>query len=251
MIKIALIGLGNLGCHLAKKIGELNDIELTAVGRNKKEDLNFCIQNDLKYTDEITNYLIFDLVLICVNDDAIIDLAASIPETTPVAYTSGALELNRINRKNKGVFYPLQTFQKSQAIEFENIPFFIEADHQNLEKELVQLAQRLSNQVTVADSDYRKKLHMAAVFANNFTNFMLTQSADFLESENIPFSHLFPLLEKTIENVKIKHPKHLQTGPAKRNDLDTIKHHKALLGKNQQDIYSYLSEQIKNYYEEL
>jgi predicted short-subunit dehydrogenase-like oxidoreductase (DUF2520 family) len=250
-MKILLIGLGNVGSHLAKKIGSAIDIQLFVSSRNKKEAQDFCMQNDLVFKDSITNYSDFDLVLICVKDDAIIDIAESIPEEAPVAYTSGALELDRIKRKNKGVFYPLQTFQKSKAIRFENIPFFIEADHQHLESTLFKLAERLSRNVTIANSEYRKKIHVAAVFANNFTNFMLTQAADFLAGENIPFSHLLPLLEKTIENVKEDHPKHFQTGPALRDDSDTIMHHKALLDNKQREIYSFLSEEIKNYYEKL
>jgi predicted short-subunit dehydrogenase-like oxidoreductase (DUF2520 family) len=250
MLNILLIGLGNVGTNLAKHLGKQNGINISIHSRNKVETEDFCRKNNLSFIERLTDHSPFDLVLICVNDDAIHEVVEKIPESTSVAYTSGAFDLKDLARKNKGVFYPLQTFQKDRELDLSEVPFFIEADDKLLENKLIDLGKRLSKNVQIANSEYRKKLHVAAVFVNNFTNFMLTQADDFLKSQNIPFDHLLPLLSKTMENVKNAYPNTLQTGPARRGDLKTIEQHKKLLSEHQKAIYAFLSDEIKKYYEE-
>lgn len=251
MKNILLIGLGNVGTHLAVNLCKLVDIRLTVSTRSIEKARDFSKQHACKHLETVENCPAFDLALICVKDDAILSVISALPNSIPVAYASGAVALETIARKNKGVFYPLQTFHKERTIDFSEIPLFIEADNPVLEQTLLALGNRLSKNTQIAGSSYRQKLHVAAVFANNFTNFMLAQSADYLESENIPFSHLFPLLERTIENAKKEHPKNLQTGPALRGDIQTMQTHEELLSQEQRELYAFLSKAIKKYYDKL
>lgn len=246
---VLIIGLGNVGSHLAIQLSSLSELNVDVYSRNQERLWEFSRQHKVKHLDDLSRLTIYDLVLICLNDSSIIPVVEKIPESIPVAYTSGALELKDLSRSNKGVFYPLQTFIKDQEISLARVPFFIEADHFLLESKLVDLAKRLSKNVQVANSEYRQKLHVAAVFTNNFTNFIISQAADFLKEQNIPFSHLLPLLEKTVENVKNQHPKTVQTGPARRGDTETQLKHVELLNDEQKTIYLFLSEQIKKYYD--
>jgi predicted short-subunit dehydrogenase-like oxidoreductase (DUF2520 family) len=248
---ILLIGLGNVGTHLAINLCKLTDIKLTIYTSTTKNGKEFSKRHACKRLETLEDCPSFDLALICVKDDAIPSIVSALPDSIPVAYTSGAVALEDILRKNKGVFYPLQTFQKERTINFSQVPLFIEADNASLEQALLALGKSLSTNTQIANSSFRQKLHVAAVFANNFTNFMLAQSADYLERENIPFSHLFPLLERTIENAKMEHPKNFQTGPAIRGDDKTMQTHEQLLSPEQRELYSFLSESIKNYYDKL
>ena len=132
--------------------------------------------------------------------------------------------LNKLG-KRIGVFYPLQTFSKDKEVDFSKIPMMVEAntneDMENLEK----LAQNLSTKVFRITSAQRKKIHIAAVFSSNFTNYLYHIAEDLLTKDNIPFEVIQPLIAETTEKIKHLKPYHAQTGPAVRNDVETITSH--------------------------
>ncbi len=84
--------------------------------------------------------------------------------------------------ENTGVFYPLQTFTSQSAVDITDVPVLIEANRIDNENNLLELAQKLSAQSDlVADSRQSTALHIAAVFASNFSNHMYDIARKILE----------------------------------------------------------------------
>ena len=188
-----------------------------------------------------------DVTIISVTDDAIAEVSNRIPfENQLVVHTSGSLSMEALADKNrKGVFYPLQTFSKSKEVDFKLIPICLEAQNDNDFKKLELLAKTISNSVTTIDSEQRKALHVAAVFVSNFTNHLYQIGNEICLENNIPFDILKPLIQETANKILTLSPSEAQTGPAKRNDTQTINTHLNFLSDdNQKDIYKILTKSI-------
>ena len=148
-----------------------------------------------------------------------------------------------------GVLYPMQTFSKRRDMDLANVPFFIEASEESECRYLKALASSLSSKVYDATSEQRKILHMAAVFACNFTNHMYALCNYLLVKNGLSFEMMLPLIDETASKVHELLPKEAQTGPAVRYDLDIINRHLDMLKEepDMQDIYEKISKSIHNY----
>jgi predicted short-subunit dehydrogenase-like oxidoreductase (DUF2520 family) len=190
------------------------------------------------------------LYSVAIKDDAIENvLQQIIDKNIFIVHTSGSIPITVFEQtgfNNYGIFYPLQTFSKLKAINLLDVPFCIEANEQ--EDILVELANKLSNSVHRVDSEQRKKLHLAAVFACNFTNHMYAIAEDLCLKNNVNFNILKPLIRETAEKITLNHAKDVQTGPAKRKDEKIIENHIEQLSdsKSYQDIYKLITESIIN-----
>ena len=138
-----------------------------------------------------------------------------------------------------GVLYPLQTFSKKKRANFTNIPLLIEANTPENLKRLRQLAELLSQNVKEFSSEQRKWMHLAAVFACNFSNFMYAAAEDLLKTKEMDFSLLHPLIKETAKNATTHSPKILQSGPAIREDRPVLETHLEMLNinKNLRELY--------------
>ena len=153
------------------------------------------------------------------------------------------------NENRKGVFYPLQTFSKNSLVAFKEIPICIEASVTSDLKILKELGESLSEKVIEINSEERSKLHLAAVFVNNFTNYLYRISNEILAESKLPFDLLKPLIAETARKIETLSPKDVQTGPAKRNDLKTIEKHLYLLKDSPyKQLYQQLTEAIQSSY---
>lgn len=177
-----------------------------------------------------------DVYLLAVPDAAVAPLLASTawPEGALVAHLAGALPLSVFEAQpavRGGVFYPLQTFSPGRAIDWDTVPLCIEASDIASETTLLNLASSLSQHVLRLDSAQRLKLHVAAVFANNFTNHLLGIADALLAEANLPPTLLAPLVRETVDKALANPPFVVQTGPAVRHDALTLAaHHAALAG---------------------
>ena len=146
---------------------------------------------------------------------------------------------------NYGVLYPMQTFSKMREVDFSVIPFFIEANTSESASKLQQLAEKLSGNVRFLSSDKRKNLHLAAVFACNFTNHIYALAVKLLEQQDIPADVLLPLIDETVAKIHTMPPRVAQTGPAIRYDENVINKHLAMLGdSDMRSIYRLISQSI-------
>jgi predicted short-subunit dehydrogenase-like oxidoreductase (DUF2520 family) len=190
-----------------------------------------------------------DLYIIAVKDDAISTLNDRLLRlhNKLVVHTSGSVPLGAIDRisERTGVFYPLQTFTKNRAVNWQSIPLCIEANDKEVQSSLHQFAGRITDSVFDIDSHTRRKLHLAAVFANNFTNYLLGLSKEIIGAD-LPFDILKPLVQETLDKAFEIVPEEAQTGPALRGDVKTMEAHLELLSHNTeaQALYNLISDFI-------
>lgn len=248
MIRITLIGSGNVAQHLIKAFSASEVVEIVQVFSRKKESLASLIDYD-KIVNDFEDLKEADLYIIAVSDKAIADVSKQLPfQNRIVVHTSGAASLDVLDSKNrKGVFYPLQTFSKNAAIDFSTVPMCLEAENTFDFRVLETVSKSISNSVFAINSDQRKALHVSAVFVNNFTNHLYQIGQEICAEHQVPFEVLKPLIQETAEKIKSLDPMDAQTGPAKRYDSNTIEAHlDYLTNENQKNIYKILTQSIQN-----
>lgn len=249
MISIAIIGSGRLAFQLFRIFSTLNGYEVCLVlGRNEKA------LEDFKNTPTRTDFkapIKEQLVFIAVSDHAIEEVSSriNVPQGI-VCHVSGSVSIEALNHHtNRGVFYPLQTFGASEIMSFKEIPLLIEGVNESVFQTLFSLATEVSNRSLAMNSSKRRSLHLAAVWVNNFSNFLYTQAAEFCKNQEVPFKLLGPLMEQTVKNALTIGPEVAQTGPARRGDTNTMNAHmESLSTEDQKKIYQYISEAIQEKY---
>ena len=249
MIKITIIGSGNVAQHLIDAFAKSNAVEIIQVFSRTQKQISPLLDTS-KITNDCNALAEADLYIIAVSDDAIADVSSQLPfENRLVVHTSGSASLTSLDSKNrKGVFYPLQTFTKGKAIDFKTIPFCLEAQLESDYALLEKVASAISYSIHKIDSHQRKALHVAAVFVNNFTNYLYQLGNDICQENHVSFDILKPLILETAEKLLTISPKDAQTGPAKRNDIKTIEAHESCgSNKNQSTIYKILTHSIQNH----
>ncbi len=250
MLKIVILGTGNLAKHLYTAFIKANAVDIVqVVGRNQKELEQFSMHSTL--SNDFAFIADADVYLIAVNDDAITEVSQHLLKKKGiVAHTSGAIGLNAIQPANKGVLYPLQSFTKGKTVDFSSIPICIEAEEKESLETLRTLANSISENVHHIDSEQRKKLHLAAVFVNNFTNYLFSIGEELCLEEGLSFDLLKPLISETADKIQAMSPKEAQTGPARRNDTKSMDSHLKLLNKKEHiALYKLLSQAIKQAHE--
>jgi len=249
MIKISLIGSGNVAQHLISAFMEADGIELVQVFSRQKNTLSHLI-NESKIVTNLNALQPADIYIISITDGAIAEVSSKLPfEGRLVAHTSGSLPMTALDSKNhRAVFYPLQTFSKNKAVDFNDIPICLESEYTADFTMLRQTAEAISEITFAIDSTQRKAIHVSAVFVNNFVNHLYKIAADICVEHSIPFEILKPLITETAHKILVLTPSEAQTGPAKRNDQTTISAHLDMLtNQNQQDIYKLLTQSIQTY----
>ncbi len=251
MISVIVLGTGNVGTHLIRTFLDTKNVALIQVYSRKKSSLKF-IEGKVATTTELDNLKLADVYIIAISDDAISEFSSQLDgKNKLIVHTSGSASIHALkNDGNKGVFYPLQTFSKKQAVDFSIIPICIETENEKDLLLLEQLANSISNNVFIIDSEQRKRLHVAAIFTNNFVNHLYKIGFDICKEHNIPFEALHPLITETAKKIANINPVNIQTGPAHRNDTKTIDAHLKLLSGEQKEIYQLLTESIQKTYGE-
>ncbi|MDT0552304.1 Rossmann-like and DUF2520 domain-containing protein [Urechidicola vernalis] len=248
MIEIIVIGYGNVGSHLIEVLLSNTSINLKQVYNRSIEKIEHLLSK-CPITNSFDEILEADVYIIAVSDDEISTVSKALKiDNKLVVHTSGSVDMNILNSNRKGVFYPLQTFTKNKSIDFSNIPLCIEANNDSDLILLEKLASKISNNSFILDSCQRKKMHLAAVFVNNFANHLYHIGYTICEENTVPFEILHPLMEETLNKIKGIPPLDSQTGPAKRNDQKTITLQLGQLSEAQQKIYMSLTNSIINTY---
>lgn len=250
--RIVLIGAGNVACHLAPALLKAGANLCQIYSRSVESARELGMKTGITYTaDLFAVYPDADIYIFCVSDDALLTVFKSlrINSQALVLHTSGSVPMDIFvpYRERFGVLYPLQTFTKRRDLDFREIPLCIEACNAETLKQVRGLAEMLSAKVEAIDSEKRKHLHLAAVFANNFTNHLYGMAGKILEKEGLDFSLLRPLIFETAHKVMLMSPESAQTGPARRGDEGILNMHRNLLGTNKklQRIYTLMSDSIR------
>lgn len=264
-MKISFIGAGNVAWHLTQAFEEAGHWICEVYSRNTE---NARALAALLYDTDVVTSLNFSeseaqVIVIAVSDDALETVMEEIvfPENVIVVNTSGTKSLADLQRLvdiysdiqvATGVLYPLQTFTKNTPLVYQEIPFCIESRDSHVEEQLIKLAQSVSDNVRKLNSYDRFVLHVAAVFASNFTTHLMSISHDILTKEELDFDLLKPLIETTINKaLSSDDPAAGLTGPARRGDQNiTSRHIEYLLDTNEDwaEIYQTLTEKIGQRY---
>ena len=248
---VVLVGAGNVATLLGAALLERGFSIKQVYSRTIASAEKLGIRLHTNYTDRLDElYPDADLYILSVKDSALPEVIAKMPAVCGlVVHTSGSVPLDIFEGSKfseYGVLYPLQTFSKNREIEISSIPFFIEVSSSEKEKELEEIAFALTNKVIHLDSEKRKFLHLAAVFACNFTNHLYALAAEILDEQHLSWELLLPLIRETAAKIEELPPKEAQTGPAVRFDQAVMEKQLELL-KNQpekQQLYRLLSESI-------
>lgn len=250
--KIILIGAGNVAHHLAAALLKAGENLCQIYSRTLESARLLGVKTGISYTAEINEiYPDGDIYIFCLSDDALLSMLKSIRINNDalLLHTSGSLplEIFKTFAKHYGVLYPIQTFSKKRDIDFKEIPLCIEGNTSAVTERVKQLAEKLSDKIYQIDSVQRKELHLAAVFACNFPNYLYRVAGKLLENNGLSFSMLRPLIFETAHKVMLLTPEEAQTGPACRGDEGIMNMHKNMLkgDKNLLKIYTLLSDVIK------
>lgn len=251
--KITFIGSGNVAWNLAHALDKYGHTIIQIISRNEESAKalarKFGAYHGTKYTDL---YGDSDLIFVSVNDDSYADVIAELHDIKAILiHTSGPQPMSMLSKSAQryGVFYPLQSLNKFILKDFREVPLLVEGSTVSVEIELRDLADSISNHVKEVNSEDRMRYHLAAVFANNFTNLMYSCSERYLEKEGLDFNLLKPIIFETALRIKEESPLNLQTGPAKRKDVKVIDKHVEMLDDPRlREVYETLSKLIMTFY---
>ena len=252
MMKVTLIGAGNLATQLGKALKKAGIIINQVYSRT---EISAKMLGELLETEWLTDITKLrddaEIYILSVKDSVLCDLISEVckgREDKLFLHTAGSMPMSCFEGKAQhyGVFYPMQTFSKVKDVNFKTIPVFIEGNSAATEDMIRNFANRLSQRVITLSSADRKYLHLAAVWACNFTNHCYTVASDILGEHGIPFDVMLPLINETTEKLQTLSPKAAQTGPAVRGDKNVISQQLELMKHNTdlQKLYQMLSKGI-------
>jgi len=251
-MEIVIIGSGNVAAVLGRKFKAAGHHILQIVSRNASAASELAYEWNTvssNYLSAVNHHA--EIYLIAVPDDAINEVVKDMKLPGKiVAHTAASVSMEVLKKvtNHYGVFYPLQSLRKDMKI-LPEIPIFFEGSDDLTKKKLQALAHSIANEkVAEAGDDARLKLHVAAVIVSNFTNYLYALAEDYCRKEGIDFKQLLPLIEETANRVKDISPKQAQTGPAIRQDDETVQKHLVLLENYPQlkNIYALMTESIQH-----
>ncbi|WP_276367488.1 Rossmann-like and DUF2520 domain-containing protein [Chryseolinea sp. H1M3-3] len=255
--RVSFIGSGNLAWHLAPALDN-SDFPVQEV--YSKNPVHAALLVERLYEADVKASLDFStssssVFIIATTDEAIEEVVQEIilPEDAILVHTSGSQPLSILGyaaTQNLGVFYPLQTFSKDKKVDFKEVPVFIESANPVTEKMLRAIGNALSKVVIPLKSYERKALHVAAVFASNFTNHMLLVAQDIMKEHRLSYDWLKPLIAEMINKSLSIGPENAQTGPARRGDLEILDKHLEFLQEDPSmaELYKVISQHIIDRY---
>ncbi len=230
-MNITIIGSGNVGTVLSRVF--------KSVGHNIEQ---------LPGRGSLSRIKDSDLVIAAISDNALYELKNRINlDDQLIVHTAGSVSINVLKdiSANYGVLYPLQSIRKEITTP-PDIPFLIDANTEENKSVLYGLAKTISDKVKYVSDEQRSKLHLAAVVTNNFSNHLFALTEEYCKKERIDFNMLQPLLLEAVDRLKNSSPANMQTGPAFRNDQQTIQKQRDMLSAYPHllDLYNVFTESI-------
>jgi predicted short-subunit dehydrogenase-like oxidoreductase (DUF2520 family) len=207
----AVVGAGRVGRALAARLGGRIATRTTT--------------RDLEVGDA-------ELVVLCVPDRAIPDVATEIPLGPWLAHTSGACGLDALDpHERRFSLHPLQTFALDLGPEqLDGAWAAITGETEQALGAARELAELLGVIPFELDDEERPLYHAAAHFASAFLVTLHDVAAELMEAAGAPSDALEPLMRRTIEN-GFRH-----TGPLVRGDWTTIERHLEAIGARRPDL---------------
>lgn len=253
---IVIVGAGNLATNLGEALKQSGKRVEQVFSRTEESALVLASRLGCDYVTSLEQIVPdADLYIVSVKDNVLGNVLGEVVERAGngiVVHTAGSIPMSVFGETEvrHGVFYPMQTFSKQKIVDFSNLPIFVEASDEDTCNTLEVFASDLSNNVYRLDSDHRRYLHLAAVFACNFTNHCFTLADDILHEQGLPFSVMMPLIRETVDKVEVISPLDAQTGPAVRGDKNVMDAQTVLIDNDMaRKVYETMSESIISYKE--
>jgi predicted short-subunit dehydrogenase-like oxidoreductase (DUF2520 family) len=258
-----IIGTGNVAWHLAYALQGAGEELAGMLSREagKAQELAQSLSPTLpfySFETYISDGQEVDAYLLAVADDVIIDVSQKLTyfPTSIALHTSGTRSLSALSHLQEvgwktGIFYPLQTLTKGKTVDWKQIPLLLESEDLPTLQKLEEVAHKISDKVVFSTSEKRLWLHLTAVMTANFMHHLCTIGNELLVEQNLSIDLLKPLLQETLTKAVLPDGKKHQTGPAKRNDQQTIAKHLALLERfpTWQPIYKAITDSILEMYQ--
>lgn len=251
-MNIVMLGAGNVATHFSKALQQKGYNITQVYSKTTASAKALAELLSVPYTTEINDVnTAADIYIYALKDNALEEIIhkISIPDAIHL-HTAGSVNIDVFEGRAShfGVIYPMQTFSKSKEVNFENVALMVEANTEKTFDTLFGIAQQLSKRCYKIDSEQRKKIHLSAVFACNFTNYMYTIAEELIGETNAPFDILQPLIAETADKIKHLSPAKAQTGPAVRYDTVIIEKHLKMLENRPelQQLYKEISKLIHN-----
>jgi predicted short-subunit dehydrogenase-like oxidoreductase (DUF2520 family) len=261
MLDVVIIGGGAVAEALAHEIDASEGLRLIQQWRRKTDTLQSLAPADL-YILAVSDSAVAEAVTGSIAGAAVTSEGSTtgatqrgptgvaglvFPPESVVAHTAGSVSIDALSPHiaHRAVLYPLQTFTRGRRIEDfrRRVPFFIEGTTPRALETVRTVAEAIADNVTELPSEKRERLHLAAVFANNFANAMFCAAEQIAAEAGVPYALLTPLIAETAAKAQdLPSPRDAQTGPAKRGDRETQQKHLEIL----QATHPELTETYKN-----
>ena len=217
MNKIVFIGWGNVAQQLSFSFQSI-DFEIVQVV-TRHSSTPYPTVYEIRQINRSA-----DVYFIAVSDDQLTEIVQKLPPLDGlILHCSGSMASNILsNQKRHGVLYPLQSFRKETKVDLIDVPFFLESNSSSDFDEMEKWVKTWGGKSYEVSPEQKQKIHLAAVWAMNFSNAMYVVSEKILKEVDIPFEILNPLLKQAQKNAFELGPKQAQTGPAIRNDEQLI-----------------------------
>ena len=163
-----------------------------------------------------------EIVLLCVPDRAIAEVASSIEPGPWIAHTSGATPLAALDpHERRFGLHPLQTFTRARGPEqLAGAWGAVTAETEEARKLGFELARTLGLEpFELADAE-RPLYHAGAAMASNYLVTLHEAAAGLVAAAGAPPEALVPLMRRTIDNG------FELTGPIQRGDWQTVERHR-------------------------
>jgi predicted short-subunit dehydrogenase-like oxidoreductase (DUF2520 family) len=248
-----IIGSGNVATVMVRLMqgNGINVLQLysrnNTTAKTISDTYNVPFTTDNGQIDKNANFY-----LLCVSDASLNENLSYLKaiEDKPIFHTAAAVSKDILKNisSNYGVIYPLQSLRKEMS-EIPKIPFLIDASNETTEALAIAIAEKIGNKVVKATDAERLKIHVAAVWVNNFTNHLFTLAEEYCNKEGLDFNLLKPLIAETANRAINTSPALEQTGPAIRKDHITLEKHLQVLNQHPdlKELYLTLSNSIINH----
>jgi predicted short-subunit dehydrogenase-like oxidoreductase (DUF2520 family) len=173
-----------------------------------------------------------DVMLLCVPDRAIAEIAAGIEPGPWVAHVSGGTPLEALApHERRFSLHPLQTFTHERGPEqLDGAWAAVTGETESARAVATALAEVLGLRPFVLDDDRRALYHAGAAIASNYLVTLRRVAGELLAASGAPAEALDPLMRRVIENG------FALTGPIERGDWETVERHRAAIAEHAPDV---------------
>lgn len=241
-----IVGSGKLALALLKQLTKDQSGKIYLVARNSESANRLLNQFPGLVRINYSEIPEHSICFLAVSDYAIEACAQEIvAKECVLIHFSGSTSI-QVLHGNSAVLWPIHSFGNPTE-NWGEIPLAAEVSSDSVKPIIESVASVLGSNLVFISAQQREKMHMLAVFANNFSNHLFKLAYDYCLRNNLDFNLLIHLIVSGTRALETNSPDQLQTGPAVRNDEATIAKHMELLKHEteMQYLYRLFSDSIK------